>query len=273
MSISVGIDLGTTFSAVAYIDPKTKQPTIIPNGEGGRITPSVIQFLDGEMIFGSEAEEAMAAGESDCVATFKREMGSDDPYCYIDGVRMAAKLQETRSQNDNCPISAHICALNALGKKERRKSIINEFESYAEQGFPSIEDSEYIEKLVKVLLSSKLGEDEFDLVIGMLASSQPYVRVLSREVLGITTEKNNYAWNVLINVLSTGNDPAAIAVLSNECVVARKSEKQMNQLLDMLDSSKARAYFSEAVDDVQQKRESKAPRFGLGRLFGFGKKR
>ena len=85
MSVSVGIDLGTTFSAVAYIAPKTKQPTIIPNTEGRRITPSVIQFLDGEMIFGSEAEEAMAAGESDCVATFKREMGNDEPYCYING--------------------------------------------------------------------------------------------------------------------------------------------------------------------------------------------
>ena len=34
MSISVGIDLGTTFSAVAYIDPKTKLPQIIPNSEG-----------------------------------------------------------------------------------------------------------------------------------------------------------------------------------------------------------------------------------------------
>lgn len=86
MGVSVGIDLGTTFSAVAYINPRTKHPEIIPNCEGGRITPSVIQFLDGKMIFGSEAEEAMAAGEPDCVATFKREMGNDDPYCYIDGV-------------------------------------------------------------------------------------------------------------------------------------------------------------------------------------------
>lgn len=86
MGVSVGIDLGTTFSAVAYINPKTKHPEIIPNGEGGRITPSVIQFIDGEMVFGSEAEEAMAAGEPDCVATFKREMGNYNPYCYIDGV-------------------------------------------------------------------------------------------------------------------------------------------------------------------------------------------
>lgn len=85
MSISVGIDLGTTFSAVAYIDPKTKLPQIIPNSEGGKLTPSVIQFLDGEAIFGSEAEDAYNAGEEDCVATFKREMGVDKPYCHIDG--------------------------------------------------------------------------------------------------------------------------------------------------------------------------------------------
>ena len=86
MSISVGIDLGTTFSAVAYIDPKSKSPQIIPNREGKKITPSVIQFLDGEIIFGSEAEDAYNAGEPNCVATFKREMGNDEPYCYIDGV-------------------------------------------------------------------------------------------------------------------------------------------------------------------------------------------
>lgn len=85
MSISVGIDLGTTFSAVAYINPKTKSPQIIPNREGNKLTPSVIQFLDGEIIFGSEAEDAYNSGEEDCVATFKREMGEEKPYCYIDG--------------------------------------------------------------------------------------------------------------------------------------------------------------------------------------------
>ncbi|SCW45772.1 molecular chaperone DnaK [Ruminococcaceae bacterium YRB3002] len=85
MSVSVGIDLGTTFSAVAYIDPQTKLPQIVPNSEGRKLTPSVIQFLDGELIFGSEAQESYNAGEDDCVATFKREMGSDRPYCFVDG--------------------------------------------------------------------------------------------------------------------------------------------------------------------------------------------
>ena len=85
MSASVGIDLGTTFSAVAYVDPKTRLPKIIPNREGRNLTPSVIQFLNGEEIFGGEAEDAFNAGEENCVATFKREMGEEKPFCYIDG--------------------------------------------------------------------------------------------------------------------------------------------------------------------------------------------
>jgi len=85
MAISVGIDLGTTFSAVAYIDKLSNQPKVIPNSEGKRITPSIIQFLDNELVFGSEAEDAFAAGESGCVATFKRSMGKQEAYCYING--------------------------------------------------------------------------------------------------------------------------------------------------------------------------------------------
>ena len=42
-------------------------------------------IMNGDVIFGSEAEDAYNAGEEDCVATFKREMGVDKPYCYIDG--------------------------------------------------------------------------------------------------------------------------------------------------------------------------------------------
>ena len=50
--MKVGIDLGTTFSAVAVYDEKTGRPRIIPNSEGENITPSMICFSeDGEVIF------------------------------------------------------------------------------------------------------------------------------------------------------------------------------------------------------------------------------
>ncbi|MFL6538916.1 MAG: Hsp70 family protein, partial [Chthoniobacterales bacterium] len=46
---AVGIDLGTTFSAVAHVDAYGK-PQIIPNGESERITPSVILFDNSNVI-------------------------------------------------------------------------------------------------------------------------------------------------------------------------------------------------------------------------------
>ena len=41
--------------------------------------------MNGNLIFGSEAESAFIAGEEGCAATFKRSMGSNDSYCIIDG--------------------------------------------------------------------------------------------------------------------------------------------------------------------------------------------
>ena len=81
MAVSVGIDLGTTYSAVAVVDSSTNLPRILPNREGGRITPSVIQFLNGKPVFGTEAESAFKAGEPGCAATFKRSMGNPSTYC------------------------------------------------------------------------------------------------------------------------------------------------------------------------------------------------
>jgi molecular chaperone DnaK len=91
LAISVGIDLGTTFSAVAFIDPQTKLPKIIPNSEGRNITPSIIQFINGQPTFGSEAEDAFNSGEPGCVATFKRSMGNSETYCIIDGTSYTAE--------------------------------------------------------------------------------------------------------------------------------------------------------------------------------------
>lgn len=86
MGIKIGIDLGTTFSAAAVLDKRKGVPVIIPNRDGERITPSVIQFQDGNIIVGSEAKEAYESGERGCTSAFKRSMGSDEVYCTIDSV-------------------------------------------------------------------------------------------------------------------------------------------------------------------------------------------
>src|SRR2546422_6604795 len=71
---AVGIDLGTTFSAVAHIDAYGK-PHIIPNSESERITPSVILFDGTSVVVGTLARNSSVAEPEKIVDFVKREMG------------------------------------------------------------------------------------------------------------------------------------------------------------------------------------------------------
>src|SRR6266566_3361649 len=69
----VGIDLGTTYSVVAYINAYGK-PEVIPNEHGQSVTPSVVYFGRGTPIVGDEAKEQQEAGEKEVASFFKRNM-------------------------------------------------------------------------------------------------------------------------------------------------------------------------------------------------------
>ncbi len=71
---AIGIDLGTTFSAVAHIDAYGK-PQIIPNAESERITPSVILFEEETAVVGTLAKNNSVAEPERIVDFVKREMG------------------------------------------------------------------------------------------------------------------------------------------------------------------------------------------------------
>ena len=78
MGIRVGIDLGTTFSAVARIDPNTGKPMVIKNSFGSATTPSVLCFeRDGNILFGEDAKNMQSVGDTNAIAFFKRSMGKD----------------------------------------------------------------------------------------------------------------------------------------------------------------------------------------------------
>ncbi len=70
----VGIDLGTTFSAIAHVN-EHGQPEIIPNAETERITPSVILFEDNLVTVGKIAKQNARAVPEQIVEFVKREMG------------------------------------------------------------------------------------------------------------------------------------------------------------------------------------------------------
>ncbi len=76
MTPIVGIDLGTTNSAVAHLTPNG--PQIIPNALGGRLTPSVVGVDEGDRVLvGAAARELQVVRPERCSSLFKRFMGTD----------------------------------------------------------------------------------------------------------------------------------------------------------------------------------------------------
>lgn len=69
-----GIDLGTTYSCIAYVD-QYGRPTVVPNMEGDRTTPSVVQFSGDERIVGKEAKNTSMLDPDNTISMVKRDMG------------------------------------------------------------------------------------------------------------------------------------------------------------------------------------------------------
>jgi len=78
MGVRVGIDLGTTFSAVAMINNVSGKPEVIKNSFDSPITPSVLCFeSNGNVLFGEDAKNMQSMGNTNAIAFFKRNMGND----------------------------------------------------------------------------------------------------------------------------------------------------------------------------------------------------
>jgi molecular chaperone DnaK len=72
---AVGIDLGTTYSAVAWID-ESGRSAMVRNAEGELLTPSVVFFGDAEVVVGKDARSATTVHPDQVAEWVKRDMGS-----------------------------------------------------------------------------------------------------------------------------------------------------------------------------------------------------
>ncbi len=75
MARAVGIDLGTTNSVIAVLEGG--EPTVIPNAEGARTTPSVVAFTkSGEVLVGEVAKRQAVTNVDRTIRSVKRHMGT-----------------------------------------------------------------------------------------------------------------------------------------------------------------------------------------------------
>lgn len=96
MSKIIGIDLGTTNSAVAVMEGS--EPTVIVNSEGKRTTPSVVSFTkDGERVVGEQAKRQALANPTKTIRSIKRFMGVS----YADGKKDSADVSYEMASGRN----------------------------------------------------------------------------------------------------------------------------------------------------------------------------
>ena len=96
MSKIIGIDLGTTNSCVAVMEGS--EPTVIPNAEGKRTTPSVIAFVDGgEIKVGDPAKRQAVTNPTKTISSIKRFMGNK----YSESSKEAGRVPYKVIKGDN----------------------------------------------------------------------------------------------------------------------------------------------------------------------------
>src|SRR6476659_3033711 len=117
MAKTIGIDLGTTNSCMAILEGG--EPTVIPNAEGGRTTPSVVAFTkDGQRLVGAPARRQQVTNPENTVFSIKRFMGrkydevSEEmtivPYRVVKGANEDVRVEVAGKQYAPPEISAMI---------------------------------------------------------------------------------------------------------------------------------------------------------------------
>ncbi len=126
MADIIGIDLGTTMSAIAKLDILAK-PEIIPNDDGDRITPSVILFDDKTLTVGEGAKGQV--GLADKIAKeFKREMNNPD-YRFkvgkkeLSATELSSLILKKLTQNTNS--KDVVISVPAYFKESQRKATMD----------------------------------------------------------------------------------------------------------------------------------------------------
>jgi molecular chaperone DnaK len=103
MAKTIGIDLGTTNSCMAVLEGG--EPTVIPNAEGGRTTPSVVAFAkDGQRLVGSPARRQQVTNPQNTVFSIKRFMGRK--YDEVSEEMKIVPYEVVKGPNDDVRVTA-----------------------------------------------------------------------------------------------------------------------------------------------------------------------
>jgi len=134
MGINVGIDLGTTYSAVAVFNDVIGEAKILKNSDDKICMPSVTHIENGKVTIGDEAKQLQASGDLNAVAFYKSMMGEKGYTLNLDGKEYSPEdlsglyLKEMIrdiSQHNNIQISGAVITCPAYFNETQRLATLN----------------------------------------------------------------------------------------------------------------------------------------------------
>ncbi len=136
MARTVGIDLGTTYSLVAYVDPETGRPRVIPGPYGTPLCPSVVSLdPDGSIVAGEPARRRLLTQPDRTIYSVKRLMGRG-----VEDVREEQKLFSFRIDPESRQVVRVRLGERVFTPPEISAFILRELKAWAEEHFQDTVD-------------------------------------------------------------------------------------------------------------------------------------
>lgn len=196
MGIAVGIDLGTTFSAVACVGADG-EPKILPNSSGEHTTPSVVAVAaDGSVVCGDAAKEAQLMGDANVASFYKTNMGNAGYVEYLRGCEFdATTLSSTFlrhliadvSRANNVQIDSAVVTVPAYFEAPQREATLEALRRTGVRALGTLNEpsaAAYAYGLMsadaageRTILIYDLGGGTFDVTVARLSGRE--IRVLS----------------------------------------------------------------------------------------------
>lgn len=184
--------------------------------------------------------------------------------------RLASRIQSCRTENVPCINSAHIYALDALDDRKLANGLIPLLNSMISQGFPSIKDAAYAERLVGKLYSGRLPEGAFATVVSAASNSPYYAALIAEEAMQYVGTRQDSAIGELIDTAVQTNSRTLYDALVNACANIKQFDKGMSAIRGTIRSKAAQQYFALIEKDARTLHDQKKEPSLFGRLFSRG---
>ncbi len=184
--------------------------------------------------------------------------------------RLASKIQSCKPDNVACINSAHIYALDALDDRKLMSGLIPLLNNMISQGFPSIKDEAYAERLVSKLFGAKLQDGVFATVVLAASNSAYYSALIAGEAMRYVGTRQDSVIGELIDAAAQTDSRTLFDALVNACADIKQFEKGMSAIHGTIHSKVAQQYFALIEKDARTLHDQNKEPSLFGRLFSRG---